>query len=283
VPGGCYHVILRGNHQEILFGNSSDQIALNGIVCEVITRLEARVHAFCWMTNHLHALVQIADRPLGDVMKSIAMRYSRYRHRKMRTTGHLFERRYKAKLVQIDAYFLVLLRYIHLNPVKAQIVADPADFPWSSHRTYLGKEFIPWLTTDLGLSLFGSDLKRARAAYARFVLQSHQIGEIEVNANPDDPRVLGTAEFIQQIPARRLQPKSRCTLDQLAERVCANHGIPVDVMRSPARARYLTPLRIDFAQEVLQQRIGTLTDVARYLNRDPSALTKLLQVNRCRT
>jgi putative transposase len=79
------------------------------------------------MTNHLHALVQIADRPLGMIMQRMAMRYSRHPHIVMNTTGHLFERRYEAKLLDVDVYFLTLLRYIHLNPVKGHLVADPAN------------------------------------------------------------------------------------------------------------------------------------------------------------
>ena len=92
-------------------------------------RLDARLHAYCWMGNHLPALVQIGDQPLGKLMQRIAMRFSRYRHRALQTTGHLFERRYKAWLIDVDEYFLTLLRHIHLNPVKAQRVADPADYP----------------------------------------------------------------------------------------------------------------------------------------------------------
>jgi putative transposase len=123
VPGACYHVILRGNHRESLFGSTADRQVLNDIVADVIQRFSVRLHAFCWMSNHLHAVVQIAERPLGHLMQRIAMRYSRHRHKALRTTGHLFERRHKAKLVDVDAYFLTLLRYVHLNPVKAHIVS----------------------------------------------------------------------------------------------------------------------------------------------------------------
>jgi putative transposase len=201
VPGAHYHVILRGNHREALFGNSQDRCALNDIVADVSSRFEIRIHAFCWMSNHLHALLQIADRPLGQVMQRIAARYSRYRHKSLRTTGHLFERRYRAKLVDVDAYFLALLRYIHLNPVKARIVRDPADYPWSSHRAYLGTESIAWLTTTFGLSLFSTDLARARRAYRQFILQS-SADELnpEEQSHPDDPRILGTDAFIASIP-----------------------------------------------------------------------------------
>lgn len=72
VPGGCYHVILRGNHREAIFGSDRDRIELNRIVAEGLIRYQARLHVFCWMTNHLHALVQIGDEPLGKLMHHIA-------------------------------------------------------------------------------------------------------------------------------------------------------------------------------------------------------------------
>jgi putative transposase len=129
--------MLRGNHREDLFATPADRYKLNEIVGEVLEHFGARAHAFCWMTNHLHLLAQVAEQPLGKIMHRVAMRYARYRHRQLGTTGHLFERRYRAKLVEMDQYAFALLRYIHRNPVVAGIVQDPADYPWSSHRAYL--------------------------------------------------------------------------------------------------------------------------------------------------
>lgn len=205
VAGGCYHIMLRGNHREALFASPADRQTLNEIVAEVVTRFGSRVHAFCWMWNHLHALIQIADRPLGDIIKRIAMRYSRYRHKVLRTTGHLFERRYKAKLIEVDAYFLVLLRYIHMNPVKAHIVTDPADYPWSSHRAYLGMDVISWLTVDFGLSLISPDLAQARGAYRRFLSQPASDDD-DVDSHCDDPRILGSDKDLPQAQRQHQSP-----------------------------------------------------------------------------
>lgn len=277
VPGACYHVILRGNHREALFGNTSDRHALNDIIADVLIRFGSRIHAFCWMTNHLHMLAQIADRPLGEIMQRIAMRYSRYRHKALRTCGHLFERRYKAKLVDVDAYFLTLLRYIHLNPVKAHIVADPSLYRWSSHRAYLGTESIAWLTTDFGLSLFSNDLIKARIAYEQFFLLSCEADEdLDDASHPDDSRILGTDQFISKIPFTACKPRSVLTLDQLAEALCKEYNISIELLRSPSRARHLTPIRIALATRAVNRRIATLCEVAIFLHRDPSAITKLL-------
>lgn len=277
VPGACYHVILRGNHREALFGNTSDRHVLNDIVADVLTQFDSRIHAFCWMTNHLHMLAQIADRPLGEIMQRIAMRYSRYRHKVLRTSGHLFERRYKARLVDVDAYFLTLLRYVHLNPVKAHIVTDPSHYRWSSHRAYLGAESIAWLTTDLGLSLFSNDLIKARIAYEQFLLLPCEADEnLDDASHPDDSRILGTDQFISKIPFTARKPRGALTLDQLAEVFCKEHNISVELLRSLSRARHLTPIRIALATQAVEQRIATHCEVARFLHRDPSALTKLL-------
>lgn len=201
----------------------------------------------------------------------------------MRTTGHLFERRYKAKLVDVDEYFLTLLRYIHLNPVKARIVTDPAAYPWSSHQAYLGRAALPWLTTEFGLSLFSSNLARARIAYSSFMLVSADLDDVDAECHPEDSRILGSDHFVAKLPVTTFKPRSSLTLDQLADRVSKAHQISTEELRSMSRARSLTPIRLGFAAQAVELRIATLAAVARFLNRDPSALTKLIarQAHRC--
>lgn len=279
VHGGCYHVILRGNHREPLFESAADREALNRIVADVIARFAMRLHAFCWMSNHLHLLMQTAEHPLGKPMQRIAMRYSRHRHKVLRTTGHLFERRYKAKLVDIDAYFLTLVRYIHLNPVKARMVPQSSDYPWSSHRAYLGTELIPWLTTDFGLSMFSSDLARARRAYQQFMLEPSDDDDLDNESHPEDPRVLGTDQFINSIPFVPYRPRSSLSLEELASGICAQHAIDLNLIRSRSSSRALTPVRLQILKQANDQRIASLTEVARFLNRDPSTLCKLARIH----
>ena len=101
-------------------------------------------------------------------MRLVAGQYARFVQRRVPTTGHLFERRYRAPLVKTDAHLMQLIRYIHLNPVRAGITPDAAAYAWSSHRAYLGRLTLPWLTTDLVLSLFGLE-GDSRVRYARFI------------------------------------------------------------------------------------------------------------------
>jgi len=86
--------------------------------------------------------------------------------------GHLFQERYKALLVDKDSYLLELVRYIHLNPIRAGLVGTPDGYEWSGHRAYLGQEHIPWLTCDTVLSQFGDTVKASREQYASFVMNA---------------------------------------------------------------------------------------------------------------
>jgi hypothetical protein len=88
----------------------------------------------------------VADTPLAKSMQNLAFRYTRWINRRERRTGHLFQGRDKAILVERDPYLLALMRYIHLHPVRAGLVQQPEDFPWSGHRAYLGSDGLPWLT-----------------------------------------------------------------------------------------------------------------------------------------
>lgn len=148
VPGAIYHVMLRGNNRQDLFFRAADHTHLNRLVNRASSRLNANIHAFCWMSNHVHLAVQVSDEPLGRLIQWIASRYAYYINRRLGRTGHVFERRYRAILVDDDSYLLHLVRYIHLNPVKAGIVKEPEAYQWSSHRYYLGRGTLEWLVTD---------------------------------------------------------------------------------------------------------------------------------------
>ena len=279
VPGGFYHVVLRGNHREALFSTAADRGVLNEIVADAAE--SARVHAFCWMSNHLHMLLQVADEPLGAIMQRIAMRYARHRHKRMQTTGHLFERRYKAQLIDSDAYFLTALRYIHLNPVAANIVADPAHYPWSSHSAYLGVERVAWVTTEFGLSLFGADRQKARLSYAKFINKETHESDSAMQTHIDSetkPAGLQDQLFATTpaVSPRQHRPRSSQTLEELANQVCLEYHITIDRLRSPSRARELTPIRLDFITRATHFGIATATQLACFLHRDPSALTRLV-------
>jgi REP element-mobilizing transposase RayT len=277
-PGAIYHVTARGNHRQDIFFRRTDRQALDEIMAHALQRTGARVHAYCWMTNHLHLLVQVGILPLGVLMQRVCTRFARFIQKNMSTTGHLFENRYQALLVDADSYFLELLRYMHLNPVRAGIVDSPDSYLWSSHRTYLGKAVQPWVHTDFALSLFSNELSRARVLYEQFV--NEQVGRpctIELKGHPDDPRVLGDDRFLQQLGIPVLFRYPSVTLEQLADRICMECGVTLESLRSPRRQRTLCRIRAQLAQRALAEHAASLSQVARFLNRSASALARAIE------
>ena len=103
-----------------------------------VERFGYRIHAFCLMTTHTHLAIQVGDIPLARIMQNVGFRYTQFINHKYQRTGHLFQGRYKALLIDADSYLLELIRYIHLNPVRAAMVRSPEEYPWSSHPYYSG-------------------------------------------------------------------------------------------------------------------------------------------------
>ena len=205
LPGGFYHVTLRGNHQQPVFYAEGDQSLLNKIVARAIDNFGARLHAYCWMTNHLHFLLQVGNEPLAKPMRQIAAEFARAMQIKLLTTGHYFERRYHATLVDTDAYLLELLRYIHLNPVRAGIVGNPVCHRWSSHHDYIGAGVTDWVTTEFALRMFSQDRTRAVAAYQEFLRCPLEAAwEPSTAINSSNAAVLGSDEFLATVRSRRL-------------------------------------------------------------------------------
>jgi REP element-mobilizing transposase RayT len=197
VPAAHYHVTLRGNHRQNIFFCPADRQLFEEITAEVLDRFTARLHAYCWMTNHVHMLIQVGDTPLGRLMLRTAGRYARAVQKQLRTTGHLFEKRYHPVLVDADEYLLELLRYIHLNPVRARMVEHPSDYQWSSHHAYLGGSNSPWVTTEFALRMFHCGRQVAIGAYRQFIDQD--VGRPRCSplqeCNPADRRILGSDDF----------------------------------------------------------------------------------------
>jgi hypothetical protein len=121
------------------------------------------------MTNHIHIAIQVGETPLSRIMQNLSLRYTTWINRRMNRSGHLFQRRYKAVLVDADSYLLELVAYIHLNPVRAAMVTSPEEYRWSSHTAYLGTGIVPWLTTEQVLTMFGARRGLAVKQFSQFV------------------------------------------------------------------------------------------------------------------
>ena len=114
-PGAVFHVMLRGNRRQAIFCESNDYLAFESRLATSLQRHEARCHAYCWMNNHIHLLIQVSANPLHKVIHRLATTYAGWFNRKYDLVGHLFQGRYLASFVDDDRYLLQAVRYIHIH------------------------------------------------------------------------------------------------------------------------------------------------------------------------
>jgi len=282
IPGALYHVMLRGNDGQPIFFDSKDHNRFLNLMSEGVDRFGHRIHAYCLMDNHVHILIQIGQIPLSRIMQNVSFRYTLWINKRHSRIGHLFQGRFRAILCDGDSYLLELIRYIHLNPVRAGLVDLPEDFQWSSHRAYLGVDSISWLTTDWCLSQFSAGLESARERYAKFV-----IGALNMDRQPDlyeakaSGRVLGEDEFVESVLSQADESSGkREPLDRIISSVCKVFGVAEEELHAVGRKRLHSRLRGVIG--LLVQEIGNcgLTAVADRFGRDLSSISRNVAVVR---
>lgn len=278
-PGAWYHVILRGNAGDPIFFDDCDRCRLYLILHYAVENFHLQIHAFCLMRNHLHLVVQVGEVPLSRIMQNVSLRYTKWINHTRSRTGHLFQGRYKAILVDVDSYLLELVRYVHLNPVRVNAAATPEEYPWSSHRAYLGTERIPWLSTELVLAMLSTKTDQARRAYAAFVTDGLKEGRRdEFHRGTCDERILGGELFAEDVLVKANQERERFyTLDEVIEGVCSHFRIEPEKLRAPGKIRPMTKARAVAAAIVRMSPHLRLSDLAAALGRDLSSLGKAAQ------
>jgi REP element-mobilizing transposase RayT len=196
VEGGLYHVITRGNNRRQIFNSPADYKKFLLLLAVQKTNLPFLLYAYCLMTNHVHLLLERQASAVGRIMHRLLTGYAQYYNRRYRRVGHLLQGRHKAILCQSERYLCELVRYIHLNPVRAGMVSRPEDYEYSSHRAYLGREPAGIVNVDPVLRHFGAKREVARERYRKFVAAGIKQGHCEEFYAAEEGRILGSEEFI---------------------------------------------------------------------------------------
>jgi REP element-mobilizing transposase RayT len=204
--GGYYHVTSRGDERKEIFRTVADRQRFLEYLSSATTRYGAVIHCYCMMGNHYHLFLQTPHGNLSQIMRHINGAYTTYYNVKRHHAGHLFQGRYKAIVVEADQYALELSRYIHLNPVRAGMVASPEDYRWSSYSSYVGIEQpSPWLDFKFVLELLGTDSSDRQQRYREFI-------EDLIGKEYDSPlkhtvasTILGGVDFVETIMADYLE------------------------------------------------------------------------------
>jgi putative transposase len=196
VEGGLYHLIARGNDRQDLFHSPEDRQKFLALLLKEKVRSPFFLYAYCLMTNHIHLLLERQAETVGNIMQRVLGGYSRYYNRRYKHVGHVFQGRHRSILCQSDRYLAELVRYIHLNPVRAAMVKLPEEYPYSSHRAYLGLERDDLTDVDPVLRLFGSKRASAREQFISYVSAGIGLDASEDFDSPAEGYILGSEEFI---------------------------------------------------------------------------------------
>lgn len=162
-PSGIYHAITRGINKMTLFNDDNDRHKYIDILQKVKQKYDFELYSYCLMKNHVHLLVKELEPGISIVMKSIGIRYSMHFNKKYNRVGFLFQNRFLSEAITSEAQFVTCARYIHNNPVKAGIVANPESYRWSSYRCYLGLTYNPILLMNPLIDYYKGDVALLRS------------------------------------------------------------------------------------------------------------------------
>ena len=233
-PGVLHHVMVRGIERRALFRDDRDRDDFLRRLASLAESGAITVYAWALLPNHVHLLVRTGTRPLARTMRSLLTGYAGAFNRRYRRAGHLFQNRYRSIVVEEEAYFLELVRYLHLNPLRGGVVPDLqalARYPYTGHAALMGKVPRAWQATGEVLGHFAKALRRARAHYRSFVEAGVPLGrrpELQGGglirslggwqsvrdlrrgreAYTSDERILGSSEFVEAV-RREVEERTR--------------------------------------------------------------------------
>ncbi|HUT91486.1 MAG TPA: transposase [Thermoguttaceae bacterium] len=235
--GALYHVMSRGNERKAIVRDDADRKKRLDWLRRTVETYGWRLYAFVVMNNHDQLFVETPEANLSAGMQHLNGSYTSYFNRRHRRVGHLLQGRFRAHLIEEEGYFLEVSRYIHLNPVRVNLVGRPEDYAWSSYPGYCRKgQAVGWVTCEPVLGEFGEDSGQARRAYGRFVRAGVEAPPKSPFAEAVGGLLLGGEAFVDRMrrllgdrPAdpsvpdmKRLQ--SRPPLDEVLQAVAAHFG-----------------------------------------------------------
>lgn len=308
VPGALHHIMVRGIDKTDIFRDDQDRSLFLERLGLNVSEGGSAVYAWTIMRNHVHVLFKSGKDGISSVMRKQLTWYAQCFNRRHRRTGHLFENRYKSILCDEDNYLLALVRYIHLNPVRAGIVKTVEEldrYPWSGHRTIIGKTTQPWMDVDSVLSQFGGSPRRAINEYRRFMREGFGQGAIKEltgggliksrggwsqvlamrrrgQTEEFDQRILGGGSFVSQIlkeaEERHLRQlkhtRTGKSIRKIIEEECRKSGVNLLELRGGGKRHVVSRTRAAVAIRGREELGLSAAAIARQVGVSTSAITK---------
>lgn len=266
--GGIYHVIARGNNKEYIFKESIDKGYFIKQLKETIEGMNYRIFGYVLMDNHYHILIQTMDKKLQEIMHQINNKYSKYFNVKYKRIGHVFQGRYKASLVQDERYLIGVLRYIHQNPVQANICQAVNVYKWSSDFFYRSgvKGFV---NVDVVLNMLDANRNEAIKKYIDLMSEKEEEDYEKEKAIGDE------AYQIMCLSRRKTEERKR--LDE----ILIETGISeedYELVKLGSRKRRLTKYKLEYARAALSFKY-TYKEIAYNINIKESSVKDMIYKN----
>lgn len=273
-PGLLYHVMARGNNGQKVFREAKDYEVFLEQLMSARRRHPFYLYAYVLMANHFHLLLEVVDSPTARIMQSLLTGYVRRFNLKHRHKGHLFQGRYKAIVCDRDSYLLELVRYIHLNPVRAKIVKQPGEWKWSGHGEYLGR-------SKTGLIDARAVMEHLRTAerYEAFVREgAKELYRAEWHPGEHAP-FLGGEQFVKKVAkAEKMETLARpVKMEVLLKTVAKGSGLELRALRGQGRTKRIGEVRRRFIEAAVLEQGYRASEVAAFLGCHASNVSRALQ------
>ena len=311
VPGALHHIMVRGINKTDLFEDKRDKARFLERLGENVTEGKCSIYAWVLMDNHAHLLFKSGQDGISAFMRKLLTWYAQYFNRRHKRTGHLFENRYKSILCDEENYLIALVRYIHLNPIRAQIVKTIEEldrYSWSGHGTIIGTTKYPWMDVDSVLSQFSDGKRKAISQYRRFIMEGlgterqpeltggglirSQGGWSRVLAlrragqkEESDERILGSGDFVhaiireteeRQLRQTRLR-RSRKGIGGIIREECGKHGVNEEELVQGSRRRKVSETRAVIACRCKQELGISGAEIARHLGVNTTSINRAVE------
>jgi putative transposase len=269
IPYVLHHVIVRGIEKRDIFADDADKERFVARLSTLLTKGSTKCFAWSLMTNHFHLLLMPTAVSLSETMRRLLTAYAVYFNRKYQRSGHLFQNRYKSILCEDEPYFLELVRYIHLNPLRSGLVKDLDGldrYPWCGHAVLVGSRTMEGQETSEVLTRFGKGEARSLRGYRQFIADGISAGrrddlvggglkrsllgrEESKEFAAYDERILGSGEFVETLTRGDNiweQKRSPRSLADLLHKVCEITGVDANMIRRPGKERAVAKARAIF-------------------------------------
>lgn len=200
ISGVIHHVINRGNNRQTVFKDEEDYRKYIGLLERYKERYGFKLYTYVLMSNHVHLLIEAREKgSISKIMQGITLAHTRYYNIKYKTSGHVWQGRFKSPIVGEDRYLLEVSRYIELNPVRAGIVEKLEDYPWSSYATHASGKKNPLIEDHIYYESLGNTKEERQARYSEFVKEGLKEKLMEIRQSVISGRGYGSEAYLQKV------------------------------------------------------------------------------------